>query len=238
MDFRKARILSAVLLAFIASGCAATPQYLTREQASAIKKVAVVAEMKEKEWTVLDHTNVWQKSYTGGQFGLIGGLVDAAVLATEQSIKQEKSLGGDVELLRKEIQSVEVTDMIHADLRNRLAKTCEVINTSAQAGQNAPQPPASPTQMADAVLKLQIKYGLAVYADKMANAAVDADIEVSDAHTGDVLMKKKVQSDTLYSDHHSIDKFAAEGGQLFKQNMAKAVAALAEQVANEFGAAK
>ncbi len=75
MKYRLSAALFAVPLALIFSGCATTPQFLSHEQSAAIRRIAVVAEVKEKEWTVLDHTNVWGggKTYTYGLFGAIGG---------------------------------------------------------------------------------------------------------------------------------------------------------------------
>jgi hypothetical protein len=234
MKYRLSAVLFAVPLTLIVSGCATTPKSLSLEQSTAIKKIVVVTEVKEKEWIVLDHTKVWStyKTYTYGQLGAIGGLIDVAILATEQHIKQNRSLGGDVDTLRKEVPSLEIRDMIDADLRKRLGAKHEVVAaiTTDRDRQRGNEPVASVTEGADAVLKLNIQYGIAVYADKKANAAIDADIEVCDGRSGNVLMKKRVQSDMLHHDHHVVQEFAADSGRLFKEGIAKAVEALCEQV--------
>lgn len=86
-----------VLLTFIALVGCAPPSTITPERTAEIKKVGVVTEIPKDELLVLDHTGIMGKSYTHGQFGALGALIETGILMGVREYRTSKSINGDTD---------------------------------------------------------------------------------------------------------------------------------------------
>ncbi len=79
-NLRRLMDLGFLIICLIINGCAGTPKHLKQEDLQDISKLAIVTFLLDNELKVLDHTGVTeQPSYTGYQFGAIGGLIEGLI---------------------------------------------------------------------------------------------------------------------------------------------------------------
>jgi len=94
MKRRTHLVLILVLLLLLTYGCGAKYTPLTTKQTKNINRIGIIITASNNEMSIIDHTNVMGRTYVGGQFGAIGGLLEGIVLTIQANVKIEKSLGG------------------------------------------------------------------------------------------------------------------------------------------------
>ena len=89
--------------------------------------MAIVTRCPDPDLKVFDRTGVWSKTYTGYQFGLLGGLIDALALSIESKIKIGKSLGGDPDLLREQLKDYPIKAVFDENFKKSFVAKYEIV---------------------------------------------------------------------------------------------------------------
>jgi len=232
-----------LMATLLCSGCATTSG-LKLEQVQAVKTIALVIEPYRNKPEILDHTQVTQKTYTGYQFGAIGGLVEGIILSVEASIAKTKSLGGNPADFLRVMKNFQIQEEIGKQIQNKLETGFHVISPGSlekickepgkhRCGINGYLESAEKLGV-DALIYLKYAYGLAAYIDDKASAIIDADLWIYDVRQRRVLLKKGLSSEEFFRENHTIDEFLNENGVLFKNNIMTAADGLSKQVAAEW----
>ncbi len=226
------------LILFMSMGCASAPKKISYDRTSLIKKVAILTNAKDPNFVVLDHSGIMSKTYTGGQFGALGGLLEGIILSVEASHAKKKSLGGEPETLIAELDGYDVKKVIDQKLIKKLSKKFDIIELSHS---NSSSKNNNFTELctnieADTLVKIEFLYGLATYADKKSSAAIDAEVTIFDVDSKKVLLKKKIKSDSLYSTSRTVNEFSENEAMLFKSDMSSAADSISTLIANDLGA--
>ena len=232
-------VISFLILVFL-SGCASVPEEIASSRIGSIKKIAIATKAVESDCTVLDHTGVWQKTYTGYQFGALGGLIEGAILAAEADHKKKKSLGGSIETLTKCLRDFNVKPIIDQELVEFLASKYEIVEPDhfdviSTNDSEEGYLELAKEEHADTFIKVEYTYGLAAYAEESASAAIDVQLEVYDVATKQALLKKAIKSDAHFKKSRTVDEFAANNAELFKRDIVSASEALSKLVGSELG---
>lgn len=231
------------LATFFLNGCA-TISSLKPEQIDSVKTITLVIEPYRNKPEILDHTEVRGKSYTGYQFGAIGGLVEGIILSFEANTAQKQSLGGSPKSFLETMKEVQIQKDLEEQIEENLKTGFGVINAKdlQQACQESREGSCgikeylqSANQMgAEALVYLKYAYGLATYPDEKASVVIDADLWIYDVSQKKVLLKKGLSSEEFFREGHSVDQFLAEDGSLFKNHIQIASDGLSKQVAAEW----
>ncbi len=227
-------------------GCATTSKSLGPEITSKIKKVGIVTVLKDKELRVFDHTEVYGKTYGGMMFGAIGGALEAVALAIEANIRIKASLGGDPNLLRNQLREYSVSEVFFGNLSRRLSEKYEIVSTDQSVNELREAKKGEKLKVedyldacgkcqADTMLKVEYYYGLAAYASRKSSAAIIANFSVYDVETKELLLKKEIVSDNYFGRSRVVPEFAANDSELYKKDLSRAMDALSEIVARDFG---
>ena len=242
-------LLGCVVLLPMLAGCATGPQRLSEEEIGSIKKLAVISTCPDEEIKVLDHTGVWKKSYTGYQFGAIGGLIDGIVLGIEAKIKINKSLGGDPDLLRREMKGYPIKAVFDESFSQAFKGKFEIVSASdcdlllrrlKSEGENTERAAIEDYSVlhrqlgADTVLVVDFVYGLAAYTGAKANAVVSANVSLINAVDNRRIMKRRIDSDIWRTEGHTIDEYRADGARVYKDELVNAIKVIATQVESFF----
>ncbi len=242
-------LLGCLVLLPMLGGCATAPQRLSEAEIGTIKKLAVITNCLDEKIHVVDHTGVWKKSYTGYQFGAIGGLIDGIVLAPEASIRINKSLGGDPDLLRQELKGYPIKAVFDENFSQAFQGKFEIVSASdcdtllklpASDGEHVKKAPVEDYSVfhrqfgADSVLVIDFIYGLAAYTGAKANAVVMANVSLINAADNKRIMKRQVASDIRRTDGHTIDEYRSDSAQVYKRELIEAIKVIARQVESFF----
>src|SRR5437870_3671504 len=122
------QLMGVVLLCFLINGCAGPQTHLEAEQMASVKKVAIMAMPLSRSPHILDHTEVWGKSYTNGMFGAAGTLLEGMVLSVETGVAKKGSLGGDAGQFLKGVRPLTIQEDLEVALHNKLAGSFEVLD--------------------------------------------------------------------------------------------------------------
>lgn len=238
----KLRYLILLGLAFCC-GCA-TISTLKPEQIESVKTIALVIEPYRNKPEILDHTEVRGKSYTGYQFGAIGGLVEGIILSFEASAAKSKSLGGSPKSFLEALKEVQIQKDLEEQVQGKLKTGFRVISDedlrqlcqkSKEGSCGIREYLQSANQMgAEAFVYLKYAYGLAAYLDEKSSVVIDADLWIYDVSQKKALLKKGLSSEEFFREGHTVDEFIAKEGSLFKNHVKIATDGLSKQVAAEW----
>jgi hypothetical protein len=243
MKKAKVRVLGRIAIVFlfiIFYGCASTPQSLKSVSINNLRKIAIVTSLSDKELKVLDHTYTWQKSYAGKAYPLTGDLIDLLINSIRANSIIYLSLGGNPDLLRREIgEEFKIKNILDENLIKRFSTKYEVVGPeyfiTAQKASLKDYISSCREIGVDILLKIDFVYGLAAYADSKASAVIDADISVYDIKTSNLLMERSISSENYFKEGHVINEFKANKAELFKKNIIEAANGLSILIAYEFG---
>jgi hypothetical protein len=243
-------IIAGFLLVLLITGCAATTTGLKEEDIRAIRKLAIVTVLEDQKLQILDRTGIKQQSWTDGQLGLLGALVEGLIVETVANAKIRGSLGGEPNLLRYEVSDVPIKELFDESFHKAFSIGCEIISPQVvdslrmeheaekekPGGEKAPDAIAPYKELGvNTILKIEFIYGLAVYAGGVRpSAVIKGRVSVADIEKEKVLLAKTISSDSYYKKAYTIDEFKADGAELFKKELAEATWALAYLVASEF----
>jgi len=222
------------------SGCATVKTGISPEMLKSIDKIVIDSVVENENLIVLDHTGTWDKTYTGGQFGAIGGALEGIILGIQAKIKIKKSLGGTSEELEMMVGAYPIDDLVDDELNGRVQVDFEVVNIDVIGGFNKERKIKDAISLcnengADIYIKLNYVYGIAAYNDSPSSATIDADLAIYDVHSKKALLKKKISSDELFKAERYVDEFLENDAEYFKSDIEKAVRALALLVSSDFG---
>lgn len=242
--------IAVFLLVFLIAGCASTSTRLKEEDIKAIRKLAIITALEDEKLQILDRTGIKQQSWTGGQLGLLGILVEGLIVETVANAKIKGSLGGEPDLLRYAISDVSIKELFDENFHKAFTIGCEIISRETvdslrmeyqakmkKAGSTEPPDAIAPYKKlgVNSILRIEFIYGLAVYAGGIRPTAVIS-AEVSFANLEkERVARKRISSDSQYKKGYTIDEFKADGAEIFKKELAEATWALAYLVASEFG---
>lgn len=234
-----------LLLFSLMAGCATTSKSLAPEATSKIKRLGIVTVLKDKELRIFDHTDTSQKTYGGVMFGAIGGLIEGVAIAVETNIRIKSSLGGDPDLLRKQLREYSLNKAFLENVSDRLSEKYRIVSadpfvselrqTKGEKLKIEDYLDACKKCEADTMLKIEYFYGLAAYAREKASAAILARFSVYEVGTKALIMEKEIVSDIYFKKSRVVPDFAANDSELYKKDLSEAVDALSAAVARDFG---
>jgi hypothetical protein len=224
----------------ILTGCI-PPREIKPERIAEIKKVGIVTRLQNNELIILDHTGVMKKSYTYGQFGALGALVEAGILAGIKEYKISKSINGDFDKLKPFAAEMNIKDSIDSKLIQKLSNTYlmvepqyfdkneQLIRSSTKCLQE------SKKMEVDTLVILDINYGLAAYSSSPASISIDSEMKVYDVNSGDIILQRIVESDLIFRESRTFEEFEYGNGRRLKEDLNSAVNAFAVFVARLLG---
>jgi len=228
----------------LSSGCSSLTE-LPSDLINETHRIAVFTHPVKNSFVILDHTEVWDKSYTHGQYGAIGGLLEGIILTIESSQAKKSSLGGDPDELEDMLQGYSIEAQLNKDIVEKLSTSFEVVNLNSfiqSSGEKKLKKPGIKQSKslayengATMLVTVDYLFGLATYALASATAAIDSEVVFYDAKSGDKILKKKILSDEVFIKRHSIKDYELNDGDLFKIHMNEVSDAFSIRLANEFG---
>jgi hypothetical protein len=220
----------------VLAGCADRPP-VKIQNASTIKRIGLVITPVEEKLSVLDHTGVWEAPEVMGQFGAVGMLAEGLVRVVEQKSAAHGSLGGGIEELYDVLPVYPLQGLEAQKITDRLSTRYEVVNLGlpGKGLQIEDYLTTAKQHGLDTLLKVDLAYGLAVYAGAQASAAIDAQVYVYDVRNGNVVLNKLIRSDQFVRSGNTVGQFKANGAELFKRDIVEAADGLAILIASEFG---
>jgi len=230
-----------VLLTVIALVGCAPPSTIKPERTAEIKKVGVVTEIPKDELLVLDHTDTMSKSYTYGQFGALGALIETGILMGVREYRTSKSINGDTNKVRAFIAGSSLKPSIDFSINEKLSKKYAIVEPKFFEGKALSIRKTDECLMEskrlgiDTLVFLEIAYGLAAYNDKPASVSIDGAMTVYDVNSGKIILKKNIESDQDFREHRSIEELSKEDGKLIKEDFNGAVIGFASYVARQLG---
>ncbi len=235
-----------VFIFLLMAGCATTPKSLMPEETARIKKLAIVMVPKNEELVVIDHTNVWKKSYGGYMFGAIGGLVEGLILTVEDYATKKASLGGDPNLLKDQLKEYQIRKILEEKITGKLSEKYEIQNPNYLCDDLKKTKKDQKLVIedyldvckrleADTLLEIDFYYGLAAYAGEKSSAIIIANISVHDVNANNLLMKREFISDEHFKKNRVVPDFAANSAELYKKDILDIVNGFTQLVALEFG---
>jgi len=179
-------------------------------------------------------------------YGAFGGVLEGIAIAVETNIRIRSSLGGDPNILIKELGEYHIDEIFGEELVNKLSGKYAIVNTDrfvnelrdAKKGQKLKVEDyldACRRCEADTMLKIDFDYGLAAYAREKSSAAIIVNLSVYDVATKYLVMKKQILSDQYFKRSRVITDFSANGAELYKKDIPEIVNVLSIIVARDFG---
>lgn len=222
-----------LILIFLTCGCATQYSQLTPSQTESVNKIATHISPATDTMSVIDHTGTMGKTYGGMQFGAIGGLIEGIILSVEANSKIKKSIGGDPDVVRANLQDFDITDSLNGKIANRLRKKYEVVDVSSIKIEDGYHQRIK-EMGADTLVEVRFIYGLAAYSGEQSSPAITANLKITKLSDNSTLIKKRISSDTHYREGNVVEEFAKNDAQLFKTGIEKAAETMAILVASEF----
>ncbi len=223
-------------------GCISAPKPLTEEKLRDIETLGFVTVQENDEIQILDHTGVAKKTYYGHTLGYGGLLAEYVAKEAESEKRTNSSLESSPETLGENISKFPIKSILDAKLRLRFSEEYDVADSQFDQDLKEKEAPGVADYLkvckaagVDTFLKIDFKYGLAVYGEIESSAAIDAKMYVYDVKTGDLLTKKSISSDTYFRSPHTLEEYMDDDAMLFKQELIDAAAGLVLRVATEFG---
>lgn len=237
-----------LFMILLVMGCAGSPKLLKQEDVKGIKRLAFVSSLSDKELQILDHTGHKQQSYTHGQYGAIGGLIEGIIAA---GAAPTIHLGGDPDSLREAVSDFPIKEHFDENFDKVLSINFEILSPEdldSLRKQDYPETEGASDRTiedyaalyekfgVDMVLEIDFVYGLATYrGGLLPSAVVSADVTVRSIDKNKRLMKKTISSDSYYKRGYTVDEFKADGAKLFKSEIIEALRGFSHIVASEFG---
>jgi hypothetical protein len=222
------------------TGCA-TVTGLKPEQIKAVRSIALAIEPYRTSPEILDHTQVMDKTYTGYQYGAIGGAIESIIKTIEANIVIKDSLKGSPAEFLKAMEGFQIQEDLVLKTGQALetgykviilqpSQVCAKDHCSVKQYVNAAK-----TEQADALVYFKYAYGVAAYANEKSGVAIDADIGVYQISNSKKLLQKVLSSDEAFRKGHTIDEFFAGDQALFKEEIGKAVEHFSKLIASMWG---
>jgi hypothetical protein len=227
-----------VILALV--GCA-PPSTLTQETAAKIKKVGIVTRIADNEPVILDHTSAMKKSYTHGQFGLLGAAIEGGINLGIRQYRYSKSVTDSPDTVKPFVPYSSLKRNIDVAVSQKLSQKFVAVEPSyfdaRKVSLDAKDDCFAESKKAgiDTLVFLDIAYGLAAYDNALASLSVDADMTVFDVASEDVLLKKRLESDQNFKENRKVEDLARDDGKLFKQDLDAAVEGFSVYVGAQMG---
>jgi hypothetical protein len=225
-----------ILLTVIALMGCAPPKNIKPERVAQIRKIGLITAIPKDELLVLDHTGTMNKSYTYGQFGALGALVESAILMGIKEDRASKSIDGDIDKIRPFIARSSLKPNIDSGIAERLSHkyVTVIIYDEAMSLQNITGCLEESRKTGiDTLVSLEITYGLAAYKDKLASVSLDGEMTVYDVASGEIILKKKIESDQEFREHRTIEELSKEDGKLLKEDFSGAVKGFSSYVGRQ-----
>lgn len=231
MSNKIVQAITFIIFLVMATGCATTQKTLTDQRANSIQKVVLIVRQASPDVKVIDHTGTMGQTYTGYQFGAIGGLIEGTILAIQANSRINKSLGGDPKVLQEKCKGTDLNKSIQYNISERLSKKYEVVSINKDMGTDE----LPPIGNADVKLEVGYVYGIAAYADVSSSPVIIADIKITDIKTNSTIIKKRVSSDSYFRINNKIENYVKNDCEIFKFGINEAGNIISILIASEFG---
>lgn len=229
----------AVFAFFVLAGCA--PKTLMPDKIADIRKVGVVTTIPENNLKVLDHrVGTMRNTYTYGQFGAIGALMESVILlGIREYNSSNKSISGVLDDSRLATVDLSLKDYIDSDLYHKISKKYVVVEPqyfdkkNLSSGKRSECIAEAKKMEIDALVFLDIAYGLVSHNDKQATVSIDADMVVYNVKDKEVILKKVIESDQYFREYRTIEEFSQSNGKLLIEDLQGAISGFSTYVAQQ-----
>ena len=228
---KQTKLLTLFLLLgiFFSSGCANKVIYMNTKTARTIQKLGIKTKLTDQSLNVIDiggiRKKVYQKTYTGGHFGFLGGALEALILEAEATIKMRKALGGSVDKVRNNLSDFSPGDVFNQNFMQEL-RVCETY-------MNIPKivllegDIKDSAQDLDAVAEISYIYGIGAYTEDSVRTAISADIVIKRNTNQDILADFSHKVEKASKSPCTLEDYACNNGMLFKNDFAEATKSFA-----------
>lgn len=215
--------LVSVMALFILYGCASVPKSLSSEDRDRIKTVAVTAVLEDDELSILDITEIkkreYSKTYGGMMFGAIGGALEALIIEGISRYKIGSHVGGNIAPIRENIQGYNIktvfNDLVLKGMSETLKESNKVQRVQAMAFQENSF--ESKSVDADALLKIEYKYGIGARDKQKQLPAITATVSIESIPDNRTLMKDTWIAYSCEEHNYTIDDYAKNGGEIYRR---------------------
>jgi len=242
-------VLAILIFSMIIGGCAGTPKVLKQEDIRGIKKIAVVTSLSNNELIIMDHSQIMEQAPNPS--GLIPALIASTIALAAAEANLRSVLDGNPDSLRQVLTDFPVKKVFDENFIKTFFVNREIISPAQVDSLGIDEYPTCKTVKGktikdytplceklnvDTVLQLNFAYGLAVCAKmKRPTAVVSTVMLVIDVENNKLLMRKEVSSDDYYEKGYTLDEFKANGGELYREEIVKAIQGLSYLVSSELG---
>ena len=198
-----------LLVVITLTGCV-PPKTLSQDRIAAIDKIGVITNVA-CDMVILDHTGTMDKSYTYGQFGALGALIEAGILSGVKEYRATKSINGNLEDVALYLTDYDLKQKLDFSLNEKITKKYSIVGSYSLgkvSSNNKNEILAESSKLGiDTLVVLDVAYGLAAYKDKPGSVSIDANMIVYEAKSGGVVLKTMIKSDKDFPEHRNVDEF-------------------------------
>jgi hypothetical protein len=233
--------LACVMALLVLFGCASVPKSLSSEDRNRIKVVAVRTVLEDDGLSMLDiasvRKNEYSKSYGGMMYGAIGGALEALIIEGTSWYKIRSSIGGSISPIRESIHGYDAKSVFDALVFKGISNALNESNKVQRVQAIGPITSAESSIAADALLKIEYKYGIGVPYERKPLPAITATVSIESLPDNQTLTKEDwkawIDSSCVEYDY-TLDDYAKNGGELYRRCFEQIVEQFGRNVANTY----
>lgn len=213
-----------VLALFLMYGCA-SPKFLSSEDRGKIKSVVVAIESEDERMNIIDVAEIrkkeYSKTYGGMMYGAIGGAIEALVKEGISRYKINSVIDGNIDPIGQGISGYDTKavfnqltlkgmseTMLESGKTNNLPViSARILSETGDAGSTD----------ADALLRIEYRYGIGAYSKGKLFPAMTASISVESLPEKRTLMKDIWIASACENRDYTIEDYAKDGGEKYKR---------------------
>jgi hypothetical protein len=223
-----------VLALLVLCGCASVPKSLSNEDRKRIKVVAVTTVLEVDDLSMLDLANIrksgYSRNYGGTMYGAIGGALEALIIEGISSYKIRSSIGGSISPIRESIHGYDAKSVFDALVFKGMLDTLKESNKVQCVQVIGPITSGESSIAADALLKIEYKYGIGAPYERNPLPAITAIVSIESLPGNQTLMQddwNAWMASSCVEYDYTLDDYAKNNGELFKRCF--------EQIVEKFG---
>ncbi|HTZ18849.1 MAG TPA: hypothetical protein VMB78_10470 [Dissulfurispiraceae bacterium] len=225
--------VSVVLLSLaiiLLAGCATTPKYLSSDDASKIKNIAIETTLEDNGLCVLDIAGIRKQEYSRQYGGVMFGAIEALIIEGVSSHKINSMIGGSIEPIKESVADFNMKSTFDSTFYKKFSELIKE-NTDIQniimlkendssGTATAPDiatPSTQTNNQPDALLKIDYKYGIGAFVEKKPLPAVIARVSVLRLPESTKLMSDIVIMYSCDDNNYTLDDYAQNKGKIYRQ---------------------
>ncbi len=221
---KKRIYLTVFLVAFVFTGCAPKEVPIKKDIAKTVQIIGILTNSKSDRIEFIDlagtRKDVYQQNFGGGQFGAIGGALEALVHEAEIYVKDRELMGGSIGALRESLSGFQADDIFKQIMVREIEGYEKKSNILKLVVLNENE--RNNLQDLDAILEINYVYGIGAYVPEVLNAVISANIVLTRTTNGETLANFDHVISAGTKSPCTLKDYAINNGALYKTDFSEA----------------